>query len=131
MPLLLCGCLNELQVHWVRIADSTFKQVPSPIGLCVCMCVCARTLSALKSFLWSLLISPSENSHQPCNSSLRRRELSEERIDREPSIFLPFSQVRHPRRTQTLCLSPPLLCSPHFFFGLYLLYVYIKQFQIL
>lgn len=71
--------------------------------------------------------------HDDCY--LQRCKLVKEQIDREPQTLLTHLRRKAPkknkRKTQALfSLSPPLF-SPHFFFGLYLLYLYIKQFQIL
>ncbi len=67
-----------------------------------------------------------------CCGSLQGCKLAEERTDREPRTFWPNPEETHPeKKKEHFVFTFLLLCSPYFFVGLYLLYVYIKQFQIL
>lgn len=76
--------------------------------------------------------------HHDCYGSLQRCKFAGEQIrQRTSNLFDPnikqHTQKKKKERIRTLCLhfSPSVFTPTLLFFGLYLLYVYIKQFQIL
>lgn len=92
-------------------------QVPCHTGT-IDMCVHIITLTAVPQ---------SCHDHDDCNRVLQRYKVVEEQM--ETQTFWPIlEETQKKHKCFVFTFSS---CVPHLFFGLYLLYVYIKQFQIL